>query len=128
MYDANGKEFLIRGVNSEHLWFDGWNRYFALKSLPFIAKTNSNLNRIVWSLNSQKFALQLTDLDKIINKTIELKMIPMIELHDATSSSNVTDLLDCARWFRDNINLFKKYQKYILINIANEWVNNHFLK
>ncbi len=46
----------------------------------------------------------------------------MIELHDATGSSNVQDLLNCAQWFKTNIGLFNKYQKYILINIANEWV------
>ena len=52
----------------------------------------------------------------------------MIELHDVTCSSNVNDLISCAQWFSNNIGMLKKYQKYILINIANEWVRTFFRK
>jgi hypothetical protein len=119
LYDANGKEFLIRGVNSAHLWFDNHDRDFAYKSLLPISRTNTNTVRIVWGLNLQ--GMPVGQLEKIIKRVIELKMIPMIELHDATGSSDVNSLLDCAKWFKDNMNLFMKYKKYVLINIANEW-------
>lgn len=56
------------------------------------------------------------------------KKVPMIELHDVTCSSNVNDLLRCAQWFSNNIAMLNKYQKYILINIANEWVRTFFRK
>jgi hypothetical protein len=26
LYDANGYEFVIRGVNSPHAWYDSYNR------------------------------------------------------------------------------------------------------
>ena len=86
--------------------------------------------------------LGLNNLENIIKRTIELKMIPMvrmhfcviiyfyldfaliykIELHDATGSSDASRLLECAFWFKNNIDLFNRYKRYILINIANEWV------
>jgi len=61
-------------------------------------------------------------LEMIIKRCIDTRMIPMIELHDVTGSSNVNDLLNCAQWFSNNMAMLKKYQKYVLINIANEWV------
>ena len=119
LYDANGKEFLIRGVNSAHLWFDNFDRDYAYKSLLPISKTNSNTVRIVWGLNLQ--GMPVGQLEKIIKRVIELKMIPMVELHDATGSSDVNSLINCAKWFKDNMSLFLRYKKYVLINIANEW-------
>ncbi len=119
LYDANGKEFLIRGVNSAHLWFDNYDRDYAYKSLLPISRTNSNTVRIVWGLNLQ--GMSVGQLEKIIQRVIELNMIPMIELHDATGSSDINSLLNCAKWFKDNMSLFFKYKRYVLINIANEW-------
>ena len=66
--------------------------------------------------------LDLNYLERIIIKCIENKMIPIIELNDVSGSSNVNDLLNCAQWFKNNMDLFKRYQTYILINIAHEWV------
>ena len=119
LYDANGKEFLIRGVNSAHLWFDNYDRNYAYQSLLPISRTSANTVRIVWAINL--VGMQAGQLEKIIKRIIELKMIPMVELNDASGSGDVISLLNCANWFKDNINLFFIYQKYVLINIANEW-------
>ena len=102
------------------MWWDSWGRNFAFNSLATISGTGANTVRIVWQMNVDG-GLNLSYLENIIKKCIETKMIPMIELHDATGSSNVNDLFNCARWFVNNIALFNKYKKYILINIANEW-------
>jgi len=42
-------------------------------------------------------------------------------------------LQKCAEWWSQHVGLFKKYEKYLLINIANEWVSAfdfeiHFIK
>ena len=124
MYDANGAEFLIRGVNSAHVWWDSWGRDFALNSISAIAATGANTVRIVWQIQVDG-GLDINYLENIIKRCIENKLIPMIELHDATGSSNVEDLLNCARWYKNNIAVFKKYHKYILINVANEWVRRN---
>ena len=121
LFDPNGKEFLIRGVNSPHLWYDNFGRNFAFNSLPTIAATGTNTVRIAWAMKTDG-GLDINYLENIIKRCISLKMVAIIELHDATGSSNVNDLLNCARWFANNISLFKKYQRYVLINIANEWV------
>jgi hypothetical protein len=37
-------------------------------------------------------------------------------------SSDANALQKCAQWWAQNIALFKKYEKFLIINIANEWV------
>jgi mannan endo-1,4-beta-mannosidase len=118
VYDANKKEFIMRGVNNPHAWYDSYNRWYAYKALYHIAASKSNTVRIVWEKNS---VLNVTDLDKVIGEAINQKLVPMVELHDVTGSSNATRLNEMAQWFADNIWLFIKYRKYIMINIANEW-------
>jgi mannan endo-1,4-beta-mannosidase len=122
LFDANGNEFLIRGINSAHADWDNWNRFWAYNSIPSIANTGTNLIRILWRMNLQG-GLTRDDLEKIILRCIQYKIVPMIEIHDATGSHNREDLLNCARWFKNNVDLLNKYQKYIIVNIANEWVS-----
>jgi len=41
-------------------------------------------------------------------------------MHQGSSDQNA--LQKCAEWWSQHVGLFKKYEKYLLINIANEWV------
>jgi mannan endo-1,4-beta-mannosidase len=118
VFDANKNEFIMRGVNNPHAWYDNYNRWLAYSALFHIASSKSNTVRIVWEKNS---VLTVSDLDKVIAEAVRLKLIPMVELHDATGSSDANRLYEMAQWFADNIWLFIKYRKYIMINIANEW-------
>jgi mannan endo-1,4-beta-mannosidase len=123
VYDPNGKEFMMRGVNNMHAWFDGNGRNFARNSLPAISATGANIVRVVWTLNSQnENGLSLQYLDDILAQAYNNKLVVMLELHDATGSNNKEDLLKCARWFRDNSWLTFKHKRNLLVNIANEWV------
>jgi mannan endo-1,4-beta-mannosidase len=120
IYDANKNEFLMRGMSNAHAWFDSYSRWLAYNALPYIAQTGSNVVRIVW-LASPQPGLVAADLEKIILLTIQLKMIPMLELHDATGSSDANYLNQMAQYWANNVWLLIKYRKYILVNICNEW-------
>jgi mannan endo-1,4-beta-mannosidase len=68
-------------------------------------------------------------LEKIIQKCIEQKMIPMVELHDVTGNAtsaggdpNYLKLM--AQFWADNVWLLIKYRQYVIVNIANEWSTN----
>ncbi|MCG8579772.1 MAG: glycoside hydrolase family 5 protein, partial [Bacteroidales bacterium] len=112
--DANGKAFIMRGVNVPH----AWHGEASYKALDAIAANNVNCIRIVWETR-----LPAQGLDSIIKKCIQLQMIPMVELHDATGDSTATRLLQLAKYFTSDemLHLYHKYEKYLLINIANEW-------
>ena len=112
--DASGKPFVIVGMNNPHIWF-GERAYQALDE---IATTRANTVRIVWNTRGQA-----DQLERIISRCISLKMIPMVELHNVTGNSSGQRLLDMANYYtREDIkSVLMHHQRYLLINIANEW-------
>jgi hypothetical protein len=122
LYDANGNEFIPRGVNNGHVWHDHSGQTLALDSLDNIANFGFNSVRIVWEVD---FLGQNTNdamLEQIIQRTIDLKMVPMVEIHDFTGSTDTQALLNQGvQWWIDRADLWSKYEKYLLLNIANEF-------
>lgn len=114
LLDANGNEFVMKGVNVPFAWF----AKESFESLNEIARQNVNCVRIVWTSK-----LPAEDLDSILQKCIDLKMVPMVELHDATGDTTETKLYKMAEYFvsTEMKSIIKKYDKYLLLNIANEW-------
>ena len=114
LLDANGNEFVMRGVNVPH----AWHYKQSYDALDVIAQKNANSVRIVWESH-----LSPKGLDSILQKSIDLKMIPMVELHDATGDSTATSLIKLARYFvsEEMQAIYRKYKRYLLVNIANEW-------
>jgi mannan endo-1,4-beta-mannosidase len=114
LLDANTNEFIIRGVNNPHAWYISKS----YKALDRLAELNVNTIRIVWQTNGEP-----EKLNKIIDRCIQLHIIPMIELHDATGDSTTEKLVETAAYYtRTEVkNVMLKYNRYILINIANEW-------
>ena len=51
LYDAKGNEFIIRGVNNPHAWFDPDNQYLAHGALDTIASYKTNTIRVVWTVD-----------------------------------------------------------------------------
>lgn len=114
LIDATGQPFVIKGINNPHAWFGE----SAFQALADIAATRANTVRIVWNTRGRA-----DQLERIIEQCISLKMIPMVELHDVTGSSSGERLLDMARYYtRDDVKaVLMRHQRYLLINIANEW-------
>lgn len=117
LLDAKGNAFVMRGVNMPH----AWHPQKSYQALNYAANHQVNCVRIVWESH-----LPAQGLDSILQKCISLKMIPMLELHDATGDATDTKLFKMLAYFTsvDMQAIIKKYEKYILINIANEWGNN----
>ena len=128
LYDKFGNDFIVRGVNNPHIYFDSGNRYLAYQALDQIAKDGANTIRIVWNTTGSAATLA-----RVIRRVVELHMIPMVELHDVTGSAVVTGnstatppipgLLDMAAFYaRDDVKqVLLAYENFLLVNIANEW-------
>lgn len=117
LMDADGEVFMIRGMNNPHAWF-GEKAYQALDE---IQRVGCNTVRIVWNTKGKD-----ADLERIIRRCIELQMIPMVELHDVTGNTSGERLADMARWYAEpeRVKMLLKYERYLLLNIANEWGDN----
>jgi mannan endo-1,4-beta-mannosidase len=114
LLDANGKEFVIRGVNNPHVWFPAKSN----KALTTLAELKVNSVRVVWETKGKPHKLK-----KTVEKCIALNIIPIIELHDATGDTTTDKLMQMVAYFTSNKvkHVLIPHEKYLLINIANEW-------
>lgn len=112
--DANGKRFIPRGINNPHAWFDSQS----FNVLGNLAARRTNIIRVVWTTSGNP-----TRLDQIITELRNKKMVAMVELHDGTGSNSASVLQNMANyWARSDVaSVLKKHERYLLINIANEW-------
>lgn len=120
LLDANGNEFVFRGVNHAHTWFKDQMD----TALEAIAKTGSNSVRIVLSDGYQWQKDDAESVKKIVDKCKELKMIAILEVHDGTGN-NSTDALEsaCNYWIEIKDVLIGN-EAYVILNIANEWTGD----
>ncbi|ANQ52744.2 DUF4493 domain-containing protein [Flammeovirga sp. MY04] len=127
LYDANGMEFIPKGVNNAHFWFDSGNRHYAFDALSPIAAYYSNSVRMVWQTNYQSNSWsdieEATTLKRMFDEALRLGLVPMIELHDVTGDESKENLLKMAEFYvrPDILSVMKEYESVLLINIANEW-------
>jgi len=124
--DKCGNKIILRGVNMGNIYAVN----FGLKELEEIEKTGANNVRIVltrtyldWANGGAVTTLSAAKIEPIITSSIAKGMIPILELHDFTGSANVAaDLPKAAQWWAsaEIRAMLQKYQKSIIINVANE--------
>jgi mannan endo-1,4-beta-mannosidase len=119
LYDAYGQDFVIRGVNNPHIYFDTYARYDAYRALDAIASYGTNTIRVVWNTTDGSPTL----LAEILYRIVELEMVPMVELHDVTGGREPELLMQTAEYYtQDDVKqVLDDFREYLLVNIANEW-------
>ncbi len=117
IYDPCGEVLIMRGVNEMFIWSSDVTGEL---TMPEIARTGANTVRIVWVTDASNDNATADNLDKALQNAIDNKMFPMPELHDATGRlDRVPALVDY--WTRpDIVEILKKHEEYLLLNIANE--------
>ena len=121
--DPCGDTIILKGVNKMSV-FDSEDPNGSLY-FPEIAKTNANSVRIVWKrVYNNGTPSQPAQLDALISNCIKAKMIPIVEMHDATCDwSELNNVVNY--WISpDIISIVKKYQHAMIVNIANEAGND----
>lgn len=91
------------------------NDISGLPSFREIEKTGANTVRIMWMTWRDAHLAE----DAVAN-AIDLGMIPILELHDATGKwEELEDVVDY--WLQDDmLDIIKKYEQNMIVNIANE--------
>lgn len=112
LYSAVGEKVMFRGVNEMFIWS---NDKQGKVILPQIEKSGANVVRLVWLASGSP-----VDLDSLINNCIKNKMIPMVDMHDATG--NWGNIPTCVNYMKraDVVAVMNKYKKWVILNIANE--------
>jgi mannan endo-1,4-beta-mannosidase len=110
LYAHCGEKVLLRGLNQMSIWTDPSG-----SSYPVIASFGSNAVRIVFTESGSA-----SDLDALLTKAEDNKLIPMAEIHDATGMFSLVGA--AVSWWTQAsvVQIVQKHQKWMLLNIANE--------
>jgi mannan endo-1,4-beta-mannosidase len=123
LFDGRGNEFVMRGINNPLAWFRGSPN--AISWLSDIAATGSNAVRLVWEEQNNP---PIDVLQQGIQRSIDLGMIPMVEMHDATGARDNASMLSLARYYASDAvaPVLRQFEQHLLLNIANEWSGADF--
>jgi mannan endo-1,4-beta-mannosidase len=119
--EANGSNFIMRGINHEHVWFTNQTSSFAN-----IKATGANTVRVV--LGSGKRWGPSTDVANVVSLCKQNRLICVLEVHDTTGygEDGAAATLDEAvtYWISQKAALVGQ-ESYIVINIGNEPIGNN---
>ncbi|MGN0143461.1 MAG: cellulase family glycosylhydrolase [Clostridium sp.] len=117
LLDANGNEFLIRGINHAHNWYQSTDS----TAIPAIARTGANTIRLVLSDGEQYSKDSLSTLKNLISMCEQNKLVAIVEVHDATGSNDVNSLVNAANYWIEMKSALQGHESTVILNIANEW-------
>lgn len=120
LYDANGNEFVMRGINFPHAWFTAYDEI----SLNGIKQTGANCVRVVCGSGDKYNKDTVESLNTVICACKERKLVSIFEAHDVTGSNDPEDLFTVVDFWIENKEAFVGQEKYCIINIANEWMSS----
>ncbi len=117
LLDANGNQFIFRGINHAHTWFKDQLDV----ALPAIAATGANSVRIVLADGVQWDRDDIASVKNIIQKCKNNKLIAVVEVHDATGNDDPAALDTAVNYWIDIKDALIGNEAYVILNIANEW-------
>ncbi len=115
--DANGNEFVMRGINVAHAWFTDYTE----TSLEAIAATGANTVRVVLSDGEVYTKTTASELESIIELCKRNNLVCIVEIHDATGSDSTSSLNKAVNYWIEMKDILNKNKQYVIVNIANEW-------
>jgi mannan endo-1,4-beta-mannosidase len=119
--EANGQNFIMRGVNHEHVWFTGQTSSFAN-----IKAKGANTVRVV--LGSGKRWGPSTDLPNVITLCKQSRLICVLEVHDTTGFGEdgaAATLDEAVNYWISQKSALVGQENYVVINIGNEPIGNN---
>ena len=118
LLDANGNEFVMRGINHAHAWFQGELE----TAIDAIAATGANSVRVVLADGDQWNKTTSEEVEKIIEQCIEHKMIAILEVHDGTGKEERSYLDNAVDFWIELKDILNAHTDTVIVNIANEWI------
>jgi mannan endo-1,4-beta-mannosidase len=118
LYDANGVEFRMRGVNHTH-WWGGTGE----AAIVPMAKAGANAVRAVFGPTGGADTPQLRE--SIVKQYIAQGVVPVVDYHNATCSEDpagVNAAVDF--WTGPDKAWLQSLERYTILNITNEWGPN----
>jgi len=114
---SDGTPFVMRGINHAHAWYKDYDEI----ALDAIEETGANTVRIVLATGKRWDKDNKDSLRNIIEECHKRNMVCVVEVHDATGSDSIDELLDMANYWKEMADVLIGTEEYCIVNIANEW-------
>jgi mannan endo-1,4-beta-mannosidase len=122
LYDANGNEFIMRGVNHAHTWYPQQTSSFAnVKAL------GANTVRVVLSSGDRWTRNSNADVANVISLCKANRLICVLEVHDTTGYGEQSGAITLDRavdYWVSIADVLAGQEKYVIVNIGNEPYGN----
>ncbi|MGW4892457.1 cellulase family glycosylhydrolase, partial [Kitasatospora sp. NPDC004240] len=123
VYEADGKEFVMRGVNHAHAWYPDRTP----TALADIAAKGANTVRVVLASGDRWTRTGTDQVSAIIGQCKASKLICVLEVHDTTGYGEdgaATTLDRAAQYWISVRSALEGQEKYVVVNIGNEPFGN----
>ncbi|MET8910434.1 cellulase family glycosylhydrolase [Micromonospora sp. NPDC004551] len=122
LYDANGTEFVMRGVNHAHTWYPQQTSSFAdIKAL------GANTVRVVLASGDRWARNSAADVSNVISLCRANRLICVLEVHDTTGYGEQSGAITLDRavdYWLSIAGALQGQEKYVIVNIGNEPYGN----
>jgi len=123
LYDANGNDFVMRGINHPHAWYPSRTP----QALADIKSVGANAVRVVLSSGHRWTKNDANDVATIIQQCKANRLICILEVHDTTGygeQSGAVSLDVAADYWQSIQPVLVGEEAYVIINIGNEPYGN----
>jgi len=120
--DANGNNFIMRGINIPHNWYPDQTSQF-----HNVKVKGANTVRVVLSSGQNWPKNTATDVANVINLCKTEKLICVLEVHDTTGygeEPGATTLTQAVNYWKEIQSVLTGQEAYVIINIGNEPYGN----
>ncbi|GGP77262.1 glycoside hydrolase family 5 protein [Saccharothrix coeruleofusca] len=126
LLDANGNDFVMRGVNHAHTWYTGRTT----QALKDIKALGANTVRVVLSSGDRWTRNNADDVAGVIAQCKANRLICVLEVHDTTGygeQSGAVSLAKAVDYWISVRSALAGQERYVLLNIGNEpYGNNNY--
>ncbi|MFD3654628.1 cellulase family glycosylhydrolase [Streptomyces sp. NPDC058620] len=119
LLDANGNDFVLRGVNHAHTWYPGRTE----RALADVKALGANSVRVVLSTGDRWTKNGTADVKAVVAQCRANRLICVLEAHDTTGygeQSGAVSLDRAVDYWMDVQDAVKGQEKYIILNLGNE--------
>jgi len=123
LLDANGTNFIMRGINHPHNWFPAETSSFAnIKAMRANSLRVVLSSGLLWDKNSA------SDVANVINLCKANQLVCVLEVHDTTGygepGETAATLAEAVTYWKEIQSVLTGQEAYVIINIGNEPYGN----
>jgi sugar phosphate isomerase/epimerase len=120
LLDANGNNFIMRGVNYSYAWQHG-DCSIAQSVISAAKRQKANCIRINLSDGGTFEKTSAAELTRLIQLCKNYNLIAVFNTHDETGSTNTQDLERAVAYWKEMKEILNANTAYVIVNVSNEW-------